>query len=38
MTATILIIAVGVYAWLLYEIHTAPLMDEDYESDDDAIF
>lgn len=27
-----------VYAWLIYEIHNAPLMDEDYESKDDDLF
>ena len=38
----ILIIVILVYVWLIYEMHTAPFMDEVDEtedgSDDEAIF
>ena len=38
----ILIVVILIYAWLIYEMHTAPFMDEveetEEESDDEAIF
>lgn len=41
----ILIAVILVYAWLIYEMHTAPFQDdrydseeEEYESDEDAMF
>lgn len=39
---SILIIIVCVFAWFMYEIHRAPLLNdkelEDYENDEDALF
>ena len=36
MTA-LLIIGI-IYCWLMYEVYTAPYMDEEIESDDDELF
>lgn len=43
MIKIIVIIACLSTLWIMYEIHTAPFMDndkelEDYENDDDALF
>jgi len=36
--ATLIAIILCVYAWLIYEMHNAPIVDEDYDSDDDDLF
>jgi hypothetical protein len=42
MKISVIIICISIL-WIMYEIHTAPFMDndkelKDYESDDDALF